>query len=165
MKKLSEILELRTIRLETLIDELVGQCTAVPAQVTLDSLEEQGDILIQLDNLKKMMKGGLKCINKALTKSEDHLCRTIADECDEIPYHHPRATLSPSARGFFTISDAAVFLDSLNGDLEEFVQLTASSKQLQEHCERFLERGERLPKGVKGHIQAKVAIRRKTKDV
>jgi len=137
----------------------------VISHATLQALEEQTDLVIVLKALKAALEGGVTCVNTVLDKAEEHLCRTIADKCEEIPYRHPRATVTPSARGFFSIKDGTAFMAYLNSTeskpLEKFLEIASSKKASSEFFEKILSEGNPLPPGIKGHILARVQIRKK----
>ena len=148
------------------IDALVTRIQGFTPEITLVDIERQGDIVIELNELKKTLKGGLTCINKVFDHASNHLCRTIADELASVTYRHPRATITASARGFFSIEDPHAFIKWYEkmfpgGDgLGKLMELVGNKKKTSEFFEmNVLEQGEPLPKFIKSHIIATCKIR------
>ena len=149
------------------IDALVTRIQGYISEITISDLKRQGDIVIELNDLKKSLKGGLTCLNKVFTHASEHLCRNIADKLEDVTYRHPKATITASARGFFSIEDPEAFIlwyeemfPKGNG-LRKLLELVSSKKKTSEFFEmNVLERGEPLPACVKSHIIATCKIRK-----
>ena len=146
------------------VSQLNGLLQGVISAVTIKPLAEQTDLVIVLKDIKALLEGGVTCVNKVLDKAEEHLCRTIADSDEDLPYRHERGTVTPSARGFFTISDGHKFMDYLKTTEQDplgvFMTIVGSKKASSEFFEGILSSGHPLPPGVKGHIIARVMVRK-----
>ena len=162
---MSSALELQVIalskNLEKILDALLECLQRVPAEITLITLDDQAGLVIELRNIKDLLKGVLKQGNKVLTAAEQHLCQTIANKGDDdVTYHHSKATVTASARGFFSIVEPDLFYDWC-GTAKIFVRYVSSETEKTELCEGLLGEGKKLPPGIKEHVIASVTVRRK----
>ena len=153
--------------LQKRIDILVTRIQGFTSEITISDLEHQGDIVIELHDLKKCLKGGLTSINKIFDHASEYLCRTIADQLEDVTYRHPKATITASARGFFSIVNPEEFIKWYeilypegNG-LRKLIELVSSKKKINEFFElEVLSQGLPLPSCVKSHVIANVKIRK-----
>jgi len=156
-------------KLDNVLDSVLELFQRVPAEITVIPLDDQAGLIIELRNLKDLLKGSLKPVNKILASGEQRLCQTIANdpEGDGITYQHSKGTVTATARGFFSVSDPSAFYEWLRiNEAEEtipaFVRYVNSKRERTEYCEELLRQGLSLPDGVKEHIIASVTIRRKS---
>ena len=150
--------------LEETINKMSEHLSLIPAEITLVPVAEQADLVLVLHSLRDLMREGVKEINKVREKAEEHLCKTIASD-EEIPYRHPIATITPYARGYFSVTNAEDVINFLSkyedNPVQKFTELVMSKRACNEYFEEFLQEGEPLPRGIRHHIIATVQIRRK----
>ena len=152
-------------QLDSLLDKFSIEMESIPSTITLAELEEKGNIVLAMNGMKDLFKAGSKLCNRELDKAEEHLCTVMVNH-ELLPYRHPKATLSPSVTGFFTVKNGKEFLDYLIKQNEEepydlFAKLVNSKKALKIYCEALLGSGKNIPTCISKHITAKVNIRRK----
>lgn len=155
---------------DELLDEMALLLQRVPAESVSLTLEELGDLTLVMDNLKILLKEGLKQINKPSPKMHEHFCHQMADE-EEVPYRHPRATFTPDVWSEFDVKDPQALMNYLaaerGGDREaalgEYMEVCRLKSRRKTLCESALSDGQPLPDGMKRFSMAKVTIRRKKK--
>ncbi len=162
-------IEIDVLALDNIVTNLLETLQRVPAEITLSTLEQQGDIVLALRQLRDTLKEGLTKSNKILAPVEQHLCQTIANKIEDgLSYKHPKATITASARGFFVVVDGIKFYEWLCKDgnekapLQKFINYVNSKKERAELCDNLLSDGKDVPAGIKEHIIASVTIRRKS---
>lgn len=164
MNTLSKNLETVVNKLDMVLVDFCEMLKVVPAEITLSKLEGKADIILELRAAKALLKTTLTELNTVLTKGEEHLCIAIAnDPRDIFNLDHPKAIITPMARGFYSISEAQLFYNWLpEKDIQQaFVGFANSKKLLANLCEGLRKDGQTLPPGVKEHTVANVRIRRK----
>ena len=152
--------------LDAAYEELTAHIEHMEATSTAIGMDDLADLVVVLDALKKNGDDIRKRLNKANDVAKEVLCNVLFEN-EIMPYRNDDATLSPSARGFFSVQDPNQLLDwlRLRGDLEnplsEFLELATKKKPLQTLCEEALEAGQPLPPGIKGHVTRTITVRRK----
>lgn len=168
IKLLQERLSIAKKTLDICSLELLEDLQCVPAEITLIELDAQSEMVLELREIKALLKESLTKINKVLDPAERHLCQTIANETEDgLTYNHARATITASARGFFSIIEPTLFYRWIKAQKyqepeEVFVNLVNSKKARAELCEELFQDGKNLPPGIKEHIIASVIVRRKS---
>jgi|TARA_Y100000034_G_C6895333_1_gene412648 6-pyruvoyl-tetrahydropterin synthase len=159
------MLKEKIVNLDIMMMSLAEELQRVPAEITLLELDEKSRMVIELRDLKQILKEVLKKLNSVLVPAETHLCQTIAFETENgLTYRHELGTVTASARGFFEIKDAEKFWGwlktSSDNPAQEFITLASKKKARNELCERLLSMGKNIPPGIKEHIIASVIVRR-----
>ncbi len=154
--------------LDAAYEELTAHIEHMSATSTAMEMDDLADLVVVLDALKKNGDDIRKRLNKANDTAKEVLCNLLFDN-EVLPYRNDDATLSPSARGFFSVQDPNELLgwlrlsDEVEDPLARFLELASKKKPLQKLCEEALEAGQPLPPGIRGHVTRTITVRRKGK--
>lgn len=157
-----------TALLDLRLTDILEILEKVPATITTIPLNGKAGLVIEIRELRDILRDSLKAINKALAAAEQHLCQTIATTDDGLQYRHDKGLVTATAKGYFNVDDPPKFFKWLNVQnsqtpFQEFVRYCSAKKELRALCDALLSDGKNLPDGIKEHIIAAVQIRR-TKD-
>lgn len=166
MSLTSESLKKENERIDNALCIASGVLNAVLAEVKLVEMDEQASITIRLKQLKENIASFNKHLNSVITVSEDTLCRTITSDLTvDIPYKHPLGSITPTARGFYSIKDVTAFETWLTKHhpqlnvAQTIHDIAKSKKSCNTFFDDILKGGEALPECVGKHIIPKVTIR------
>ncbi len=155
-------------QVDNVLDEMSLLLQRVPADSVVLELDELGELTLVMDDLKILLKEGLKQINKPTPKMHEHFCHLMAD-AEEVPYRHEKATFTPDVWSTFDVKDPQALLEYLAAErggnreeaLAEYMEVCRLTSRRKTLCESALSEGQPLPDGMKRFSLAKVAIRRK----
>ena len=166
MSNTSEVLKKEALKIDNVLSTMSGVLNSVVAEIKLVPLDEQAALVVRVKQLKELMGGFAKQVNSVLSTAEETLCRTIAaDVLLDMPYKHELGSITPTARGFYSIKDVDAFAIWLSdkhpeADVHQTIHDIAKSKRsCNEFFDNILKGGEALPKCVGKHIIPKVTIR------